>query len=346
MLQLLEPIWLVAMSGIVVPIAVHLWNDRRGRVLRIGSVALLEGASKRMAWRRRISQWWLLVLRCLLLLALAFLLAGPYWQRRPRGKGWVLADGDGLGVSAAGGPYRGMIDSLVKAGYEKHLLSDTLNYWAGFRVADRKAPAGLAFYVFTPGLVSRFSGTRPETSREVHWNTYALKDPVETWVQRRWKIGKDSMVVLSGVSRATGTSWERRTSTLSGPVDTTVLRYRAYGEDAKYVAAAMKALARVTGRPIAEGDRGWLFSGKYIDSLGWREQVWDGRLPVLLGRLLPEDTPRHDRRMIDPRQVAPTFREGGPATVALEEVDLRPMVWGLVFLLFVLERMIAFNEKA
>ena len=337
MLQLLEPIWLVAMSGIVAPVLIHLWNDRRGRVLRIGSVALLAGASKRMSWRRRISQWWLLIVRCLLLMALALLLAGPYWQRRPHGKGWVLIDGNG--------PYQGMIDSLVARGYERHVLSDTVNYWAGFRAADREAPAGLPFYIFTPGLISKFSGMRPSTSREAYWYTYAPKDSVERWVQRAWAVSGDSMVVLTGLSRATGTSWERMKTGRTGSVDTAVLRYRVYGEDAKYVVAAMKALERVTERSIVEGDGGWLFSAKYIDSMGWREQVWDGRLPILLGGLLPQDTPRYDRRRIDPRQVAPTFRAAGPVAPALEDVDLRPVFWGLVFLLFVLERIIAYNEK-
>src|ERR1700734_3120676 len=109
MFQLLQPIWLGAMAVISVPVAVHLWNDRRGKVLRIGSVALLSGVTKRLAWSRRITQWWLLLLRCLLLLALAFLLGGPYWTRpAPEGKGWVLVEG-------SGGPYKRVIDSLVKA---------------------------------------------------------------------------------------------------------------------------------------------------------------------------------------------------------------------------------------
>jgi Aerotolerance regulator N-terminal len=358
MLRLLEPIGLVAMAGIVIPVVVHLWNDRRGRVLRIGSVALLEGASNRMAWRRRITQWWLLLLRCLILLALAFLLAGPYWQRQARGKGWVLSDG--------GGPYQAMIDSLVKAGYERHVLNDTLNYWAGFRAADREAPAGLSFYVFTSGLVGRFAGMRPVTARDVHWHTYAPEDSVERWVQRAWALPGDSMRVLSGLSRATGTSWERRTTALSGPVDTAVLRYRAYGSDSKYINAAMKALERVTGRPILEGDGGWLFwlsrkplppvagyshvwtygwgSGEHVDSLVWREQAWNGRLPLLLGDLLGVDTPLKDRRMIDPRQVTPEHREEARGVVVLESVDLRPAVWVIVFLLFFLERIKAFDD--
>ncbi|HXO78162.1 MAG TPA: BatA domain-containing protein, partial [Puia sp.] len=78
-MHFLQPIWLAAMAGIVLPVVVHFWNDRRGKVLRIGSISLLEGASQRKAWSRRISDWWLLLLRCLLLMALPMLLAGPYW---------------------------------------------------------------------------------------------------------------------------------------------------------------------------------------------------------------------------------------------------------------------------
>ena len=338
MLQLLEPIWLAAMSGIVVPVLVHLWNDRRGKVLRIGSVALLAGASTRMAWRRRISDWWLLILRCLLLMALALLLAGPYWQRRPGGKGWVLT---AAFDASTDGAYRGMIDSLVGVGYERHVLRDSLDYWKGFRIADREAPTGLSFYVITPGLVSRFSGIRPVTTRDVHWYTYAIGDSVARWEQRRWIFGKDSMVVLNGSSRATGTSWERKKAALAGPVDTTVFRYRAYGTDAKFIVAAMKALAKVTERPIAEGNG--VVPGAHIDSA----LVSNGRLPVYLSDLLPIDTPLHDVRMIDPRQVEPEhrdFRRG--EKIALEDVDLGPWVLGLVLLLFVLERIIAFNAKA
>jgi hypothetical protein len=48
MLHLLQPIWLAAMAAISFPVAVHLWNDRRGKVLRIGSVALLSGVTQQL----------------------------------------------------------------------------------------------------------------------------------------------------------------------------------------------------------------------------------------------------------------------------------------------------------
>ena len=172
-IYLLHPAWLAAAAAIVLPVILHLWNDRRGKVLRIGSIQLLAGASRRMAWSRRLTQRWLLLLRCLLLLALAFLLAGPYWRKdgaAGAGKGWVLEDewrgrcgrgccgrgrrcwGDAVsGDGGAGGSdargdtgaevggsraeYRPLIDSLLKAGYERHVLEDSVNYWDGFRRA-------------------------------------------------------------------------------------------------------------------------------------------------------------------------------------------------------------------
>jgi hypothetical protein len=295
MLHLLEPIWLAAMAAISVPVAVHLWNDRRGKVLRIGSVALLSGASKRLAWSRRITQWWLLLLRCLLLVVLAFLLVGLYWTRLAQeGKGWVLAEGDG-------GPFVPVIDSLVKAGYERHALGGGGNNWAGFREADSMALPGRSFYIFSTGLAGRFCGERPSTERDVHWDVYAPRDSVTRWVQRAWLSSADSVMVLVGSSRATGTVWQRRMVPVRpgrygelqvGPgvvaidsqaavrVDTAAIRVRIvadgnYITDGKYVEAAVKALRRVTGRHIVFGDGGWLFwlSGRPVAGEGY-ERLW------------------------------------------------------------------------
>ena len=278
MLHLLQPIWLAAMAAISVPVAVHLWNDRRGKVLRIGSVALLSGVTKRLAWSRRITQWWLLLLRCLLLLALAFLFAGPYWTRlSPEGKGWVLVEG-------SGGAYVPVIDSLIKAGYERHELGGGGNNWAGFREADSAELPGRDFYVFSTALVGRFSGPRPTTSRVVHWEVYTPVDSVARWIQSAWLSSEDSVTVLEGSSKATGTMWQRRVVVTGGQagvkVDTTSIRVRIiadgnYIADGKYVAAAVKALRRVTGRNLVFGDGGWLFwlSDRPVMGKGY-ERVW------------------------------------------------------------------------
>jgi hypothetical protein len=184
-------------------VLLHLWNDRRGKIVRIGSIALMEGSSRRMAMNWRLSQRLLLLLRCLLLLFLAMLLAAPYWQRAVIGstsKGWVLVEGDG-------GEYKPMIDSLVKAGYQRPEPGDSLNYWTAFRQADAAAPAGSDLYMVTPGLAGHFAGERPVTKRLVHWYTYTPADLETHWIAKAWLTPDDSVAVSMGASRNTGTSY-------------------------------------------------------------------------------------------------------------------------------------------
>lgn len=411
------------MAGILIPVIVHLWNDRRGKVLRIGSIALLTGSSRRLAWSRRLTQRVLLALRCLLAAALALLLAGPYWTRRAEGKkGWVL-------VAGAGGQYRVMIDSLVRAGYREQALDSSGNYWEAFRHADKLAPAGTPFFVFTPGLADRFDGVRPVTGRMVHWQVYAPADKASRWVEAAWRITVDSITVLTGVSRSTATEWKKttagsRTGQYEGvkvdeaPMSIVVHTDDAYRQDGKYLVAALKALAAVTGRKmrIASGGAGgdWLFwlsarplppvtgflhvwcygQGKvetvdtwmegtdlkkeiaggrgeavWKDGYGrgilvrdsgiyryysrldpaWGGLVWSAKLPVLLGELLMErrEAGARDRRVLDPGQVEPVFREEAAANAGEdsgERIDWRPAAWAIVFILFVLERIKAFHD--
>ena len=362
------------MAAIAAPVILHFWNDRRGKVLPIGSISLLKEASQRMAWSRRLSQWWLLLLRCLLLVLLAILLAGPVWRRAGGGsrvKGWVLAEAGGdatWGVT---------IDSLIKAGWERHILSDSQNYWNGFRAADSTAPAGVPFFMVTTGLAARFSGERPSTDREVHWDTYTPNDSVRDWIQSAWLSGSDSIRVLSGMSRSTGSVYTSesvaRGSQLPVRVDTSTLRVvvcadPVYRQDGRYVGAALRALQQYTRRrmevSLTEGTPGaadWLFwlsarpvpAGAFAHvsrfDPDWNEPAWNGSLPVKIATLLfGEDTDvSEDRRVIDPAQMAPAHRTGAGREAELpgEKIDLAPVVWWLILLLFIVERVASHGKR-
>ena len=344
------------MAAIAAPVILHFWNDRRGKVLRIGSISLLTGASQRMAWSRRLSQWWLLLLRCLLLVLLAFLLAGPYWRRTGHVKGWVLEDAGSAAVA------RGVeVDSLVKAGWERHVISDSENYWNGFRAADSAAPAGAPFYVVTTGLVRRFSGERPSTEREVHWDTYTPMDSVRHWIRAAWLSGPDSVRVLTGLSRSTGSSYSEETVArgrqLPVVVDTAVLRVAvctdpAYRQDGRYVGAALRALQQYTRRRIEVVETGRAPTGPFarvIIDADWNEMVWNGSLPVMMEKLLyGEDTDVvEDRRVIDPAQILPAHggRLGGNEAAVDPGINLAPVVWWLILLLFIIERVVSHGKR-
>ena len=321
------------MAGVAIPVIIHLWNDRRGKVLFIGSVALLAGVSRRAAWSPRLTQLWLLLLRCLLVIALAVLLAGPYFFRRASGSGWVLIAGHHFEA-----------DSLVKAGFERHVLDSGVNYWEAFRRADSIAPVGVPFFVFTPGLLSGFGGTRPVTGREVHWKVYPVGDSVSDWVDGAYRVSGDSILVVRGLSRGTGTYFQReRVADYEGiVVDTAALKVSLVGSrvEAKYMRAALKALGEYTGRRIREGSSGIAVHWRPE----WEGAAWDGRLPVVLGELIFHHVMSgKDRRVIDPDQVTPV-RIGGLEGGVAERLDLRPAMWVVLFVLFVLERIKVFRD--
>jgi len=243
---------------------------------------------------------------------------------------------------------------MVKAGFERHVLDTGVNYWDAFRRMDSVAPAGAVFFVFTPGLLSGFAGSRPVTTREVHWKVYPVGDSVERWVEAVYRVSADSVLVTRGVSRATGTSFSRervasRVDRFEGvAVDTAAMAVMVDdGGDVRrgaQIRAALKALEEYTGRRIRVGTAGTVVRWRPE----WDEAAWDGRLPVVLGELLFADGPLtvRDRRVSDPEQVEPV-RVAGAAGGVMERVDLRPVLWVIGVVLLLLERILAFrHEKA
>ena len=278
------------MAAVAIPLIIHLWNDRQGKTLLIGSIAFLDKSSRRQSRSPRISEWLLLILRCLLLLVLALLLSGPFWRKPPAvaAKGWVLL-GD---TTLASGSYKILIDSLLRSGYQRHALEvyrdggttdrdglaadheggtrDTStgpSWWAAFLAMDHRAPAGIPFYVFTDGRLVHFRGGRPSTDRVVHW--YLASDTAaaaDNKITGAWTSGPDSITVLTLGSRPTGSSYSYHTETRGGRqslsmdsqtviVDTATLRVRIvadkkYNNDGGYLAAAIRALQKFTRRNI------------------------------------------------------------------------------------------------
>jgi hypothetical protein len=248
LLQLLQPVWLAAMAATIAPVLLHFWNDRKGKVLAIGSVSLLEKRSPRRALSRRLSEWLLLLLRCLLLIALALLLAGPSWKKGTRtgAKGWILEDG------GAGLRYKPVIDSLLKLGYERHDWNPARSCWDAFRAADRTAREGTAFYIFTSGWASGFHGSRPFTDRPVHWYTYTPSDSISQWVGDAWLSSPDSIRVSEGSSLPTGSSYRfplLAAQPGTGPVGITGGRLSVSASVPASVSASVSASVQAESQP-------------------------------------------------------------------------------------------------
>ncbi|MGI4804496.1 MAG: BatA domain-containing protein [Janthinobacterium lividum] len=303
MLQLINPLWLWAIAGIIVPVLIHLWHIKTGKTLKIGSIALLGESARQSSRSFRITDLLLLLLRCLLLLLLAFLLTEPLWQKPAKSiktKGWILVEK--TPVKEVYPHFKPKIDSLLKAGYELHLLDtsfkatklaevlkDTVRqtkqnpavYWSLLKLLEQKIPQQTNAYLFTSNQLQHFQSKKPASNQNLHWQTYTPADSVSTWIQNAFLTSTDSIRVLVGNSKPSGTSFstvnlqsgDRGNSLVNvsfeagkpfvslknNPqkavaVDTSTLKIAVYqnqfATDANYLEAALQAVKKFSGRKM------------------------------------------------------------------------------------------------
>ncbi|WP_268033854.1 BatA domain-containing protein [Algoriphagus sp. PAP.12] len=72
--------FLWALLGIGVPILIHLWNGRKGKVIAWAASAWLNPKESQSNRSLQIQQWWLLLLRIFLWVLLVMLVAGIWWE--------------------------------------------------------------------------------------------------------------------------------------------------------------------------------------------------------------------------------------------------------------------------
>lgn len=80
--------FLWALLGIGVPILIHLWNGRKGKVLAWAASAWLNPKESQSNRSLQIQEWWLLLLRIVLWVLLVLLVAGIWWE----GKNQVMGN--------------------------------------------------------------------------------------------------------------------------------------------------------------------------------------------------------------------------------------------------------------
>jgi len=229
-MELTNPIWLLAIAAVAIPVAIHLWNIRPGRVLKVGSISLIEAAARKSSRSLNLLDILLLILRCLLLIVLAMVLAIPLWHKTAavgKAKGWILIPKENLESTYQ--HFKTGIDSLIKAGYEFHYFdrgfsktdlsrvlantkdslantdTTTSNYWNLAKQLDTTVSPALPARIFTPNLAANFSGTKPQTSLNLNWRTYVPADSTATWIQDAWINNNNTIRVATGTSKPSGT---------------------------------------------------------------------------------------------------------------------------------------------
>ncbi|CAM3780702.1 BatA domain-containing protein [Mucilaginibacter galii] len=236
MFQFLNPIWFFGAAALLIPVLLHLWNIRSGKVLKVGSISLIDAASRKSSRSFKLLDIPLFILRCLLLLILALLLALPVWQKKmevAKVKGWVIFPKETF--TSTYQTFKPTIDSLTKAGYEFHYFNpgfaksnltkiflnakDSLktplsapkntqhNYWDLVKELNSKVSSTLPVYVFTPNQATYFQGSKPQVALNLHWQTYTPADSAVTYIQDAWFTPSGDVRVVQGASKPSGTTY-------------------------------------------------------------------------------------------------------------------------------------------
>lgn len=230
----LSPIWLLSLLALSIPVAIHLWNIRPGKTLKVGSIALIDKASRKSSRSFNLSDFILLLLRCLLLALIALFLAIPIWRKYAddgKVKGWVLIPEENFTETYH--KFKPQVDSLTRAGYEFHyfdahfpkaVLADVLakgkgrsstdsinqkttNYWTLLQQLDQQIPKKLPVALFTPNTVNHISGLKPFTTLNLKWRTFITADSTSTWPAVAWFTGTNTVKVALASSKPSGTSY-------------------------------------------------------------------------------------------------------------------------------------------
>jgi len=271
----LQPGFLFLSLAVVVPVIIHLWYIQQGKVLKVGSVALLTKDITKTSSSIKLHDLLLLFLRCLLILLLAVLLSQPQWTGNTRKeKGWVLIDkGD---VAQTYARFKPTVDSLLQGGYALHYFNkgfektdlptalaakkDTAqpgNYWGTLKQLTNNAGTQMPLYIFTNNYAANFAGDRPAALPNIHWYSYTPAD-TSTYTAAAYAIEGDSAMVVTANSSATATYntyADVATAQLqTTAVDTAALRIviysKGYATDAGYIKAAIDAIQQFSKRKI------------------------------------------------------------------------------------------------
>jgi hypothetical protein len=207
-----HPIWLWGLTGLLVPIGIHLLSRKEGKVMRIGSIRYLEDSTTKQFRSLRLNEVLLLALRCLAIALLVFFLSGLQFNTPgSHQKKWLVVEA-GLENDAR---FSSLSDSLKKDGYELKQLSkgfpsfdsakaEQIDYWSAVDLLKRKSLQQVV--VLSYNYLSGFKGKRLTLPANIRWITIA-PEPIEFPIQAV-RLSGDSLSIRKGTSTLHETKFE------------------------------------------------------------------------------------------------------------------------------------------
>ena len=218
----LNPLFLWTLLGLSIPVAIHFWSKKKVKTIKIGSTRLLKELNPKQTRSISLHQWFLLLLRMLILGLIAFILAVSSIEVLKKEKSITYLVEPSLVEMEKVNTILDTIEDnqlrLLESDFplleDRNLKMDrpvAPDYWQLSQ--QMKTLEADSIVVLTRGLMSGFRGMRPSLDLPVHWLVIEEVEP--STIPFEVRQNKEQLIVNSVRSDHSVLDYKNETFALS-----------------------------------------------------------------------------------------------------------------------------------
>jgi len=174
-----NPTYLWALLGLLIPIAIHLWNNKEGKTIKVGSIEFLKESDSKQASSIKLNEILLLITRLSILGLLTLILVQPQIKKNPKNSAITYLIEPSL---LSNSKIKTILDTLetqepirfLQSGFPEvnSYISNKVNngvpnYWQ--LAKDLETIATDSIVIYTNAFVVGLRGSRPIINKKVEW---------------------------------------------------------------------------------------------------------------------------------------------------------------------------------
>jgi hypothetical protein len=284
-----QPIFLWALAGLSIPIAIHLLSKKEGKVIRLGSLRHVHETSTQQFKSIRLNEWLLLALRCLMVILWVMLLSGLQFDQT-KNQQWLVVDKSVKDHPMA----KTWLDSLPSQGFELHWLADgfpteepavgSANYWESISLLRQRELEKVV--VLASSGVERFAGMRESLPASIQWITLPALE--HRFVAEAFQKSNNEYWIRQGTTSTDATEFETiRASSGIDSVETKnifrqnvlIVSDEAFEKDARLLKASLEVIQEKLPIQISIQQHNTI-NYKSTGSSDWLFWLSDQKVPV------------------------------------------------------------------
>ena len=265
----LNPTYLWALLGLLIPMAIHLWSKKEGKTIKVGSIELLRESESKQTSSIQPNELLLLMLRMFIIALVVFILAEPQLTLQTDKTAITYLIEPSLVKNEKASSILNSIDDsntikLLKSGFPylddvdlEGVSTETLHYWQ--LAKELQTIDSDSIVIYTKALASGFKGMRPTIHKNIEWILIDAEENTEKLPIKATKTG-DTIEVLSMNSNSEHTSFDKKTIKESeydiqglnvdteSPIHILLFYEEAFDNDSKYLEASLMAASKHINR--------------------------------------------------------------------------------------------------